>query len=68
MTDQDIINLAYDYADCFTSGIMFKDEQLIEFARALLGTPEAPAPEPEPEPFYRDPAVEPILEQFRNSK
>jgi hypothetical protein len=49
MTDQDIINLAYDYADCFTSGIMFKDEQLIEFARALLGAPEAPAPEPEPE-------------------
>lgn len=64
MTNEDIINLAYDYADCFTSGIMFKDEQLIEFARALLGTPDAPAPEP----FYRDPAVEPILEQFRNSK
>ena len=68
MTDPHIINLAYDYADCFTSGIMFKDEQLIEFARALLGAAEAPAPEPEPEPFYRDPAVEPILEQFRNSK
>ena len=68
MTDQGIINLAYDYAACFTSGIMFKDERLIEFARALLGAPEAPAPEPEPEPFYRDPAVEPILEQFRNSK
>ena len=68
MTDEDIINLAYDYADCFTNGIMFKDEQLIEFARALLGAPEPPAPEPEPEPFCRDPAVEPILEQFRNSK
>jgi hypothetical protein len=50
------------------AALCFKDEQLIEFARALLGTPEAPAPEPEPEPFYRDPAVEPILEQFRNSK
>ena len=67
MTNQDIINLAYDYADCFTSGIMFKDEQLIEFARALLGAPEAPAPEPELEPFYKDPNVEPILERFRSA-
>jgi len=36
MTDQEIINLAYEYANCFSSGIVFKDEQLIEFARAVL--------------------------------
>ena len=67
MTDQDIISLAYDYADCFTSGIVFKDEQLVDFARALLGA-SVPVSEPEPEPehFYKDPQVEVILEQLRS--
>lgn len=67
MTDQEIIYLAYDYASGFSSGIMFSEEQLIEFARALLGAPEAPAREPKPEPFYKDPNVELILERFRSA-
>jgi hypothetical protein len=67
LTDQDIISLAYDYADCFTSGIVFKDEQLVDFARALLGASvPVSEPEPEPEPFYKDPQVEVILEQLRS--
>jgi hypothetical protein len=36
MTDQDIIHLAFEYMECMDGCICFKDEQLIEFARALL--------------------------------
>lgn len=63
MTDQEIIHLAYEYANCFSSGIMFSEEQLIKFARASLDVPSAPAPEP----FYKDPNVELILERFRSA-
>lgn len=51
MTDQEIIDLAYEYANCFSSGILFKDEQLVEFARAVLEKAQQPQ---DPPPDYRD--------------
>lgn len=50
MTPEEIINLAYDHANCFTSGIVFSEEGLVEFANALLSA----VPEPKPVPDYRD--------------
>ena len=58
MSDQDILNLMYDYADGFTSHILFNEENLLKFARALRGElPSAPVLGS----FYADPAVEKFL-------
>lgn len=67
MTDQEIIYLAYEYANGFSSGIMFSEEQLIEFVRALLDAPDASTAKSEPKSFYKDPNVESILERFRSA-
>jgi hypothetical protein len=46
MTDQEIINLMYEYADAFSSCVQFSEANLIAFARAIRdyvpeGTPVA---------------------------
>lgn len=48
MTDQEIINLMYEYADAFSSCVQFSEANLIAFARAIRdyvpeGTPVAKA-------------------------
>jgi len=50
MTDDDIRDLMYEYADEFTSCIQFKEESLYAFARALLDQAGYKTPEKKPEP------------------
>ena len=54
MTDDEIKDLMYEYADAFTSCIQFKEESLYAFARALLDQAVykelAAIPENKPEP------------------
>ncbi len=35
MTDEEIFNLMYEYADAFSSCAQFSKERLLEFARAI---------------------------------
>ena len=58
MTDQEILNLVYDYADGFTSHILFKEEQVLQFAKALLGQTELTV---STRSFYADPFVDQFL-------
>ena len=54
MTDDEIKDLMYEYADAFSSCIQFKEDSLYAFARALLDQAGyAPAKTPEP-PAYTD--------------
>ena len=46
MTDDDIRSIMYNHASAFTSGIMFSDQGILDFAHELLGTVP---PEPEDE-------------------
>ena len=62
MTDQEIIDLAYEYANCFSSGIVFKDEQLVEFARAVLEKAQQPQ---DPLPDYRNHFTSAYLKALR---
>ena len=52
MTDDDIRSIMYNHASAFTSGIMFSDQGILDFAHELLGTVP---PEPELEPEDEDP-------------
>ncbi|NDI16386.1 MAG: hypothetical protein EBY83_00195 [Verrucomicrobia bacterium] len=52
MTDDDIRNIMYNHANAFTSGIIFSDQGILDFAHELLGTVPL---EPEPEPEDDDP-------------
>ena len=52
MTNQEVLDLAYEYANCFTSGIVFSDENLVNFANAILA--QASALPPAPQEGYRD--------------
>jgi hypothetical protein len=52
MTDDDIRSIMYNHASAFTSGIMFSDQGILDFAHELLGTVPL---EPEPEPEDDDP-------------
>ena len=35
MTDQEIMDLVYEHADCFTSFVKFTDANILAFARAV---------------------------------
>jgi hypothetical protein len=46
MTDDEIRSIMYNHVSEFTSGILFTDQGILDFAHELLGTV---APEPEDE-------------------
>lgn len=38
MSDDEIMDLVYEHADCFSSHIQFTDQGILNFARAINGT------------------------------
>jgi hypothetical protein len=50
MTDEEIQEIMYMHANCFTNYICFTDQGVLDFARALLDQAGYKAPTPEPEP------------------
>lgn len=54
MTDEEILELALVHATCFTSCVQFSDQDLIAFARELLGRAAPPEQESESEREMRE--------------
>lgn len=50
MTDEEIQEIMYMHANCFTNYICFTDQGVLDFARDLLDQAGYKAPTPEPEP------------------
>ena len=61
MTPEEIISIAYEHANCFTSGIVFSEEGLVEFANALLSA----TPDPEPKPDYSNAFTDAYVKMIR---
>ncbi len=61
MVTEEFINRAYCHANCFTSGIVFSEEDLVEFAKALLSA----TPEPEPRPDYSNAFTDAYVKMIR---
>lgn len=63
MENKEIIHLAYEYADSFTSGFIFSEDNLIDFAKAILNYSAAI----KPQPFYKDKFTEDYIKELTSS-
>ncbi len=50
MTDEEIQEIMYMHANCFTNYICFSDQGVLDFARAVLDQAGYKTPKPQPEP------------------
>lgn len=64
MNDEDIMNIVYDHADCFSSGIMFSDQGIIDFANAIINANHLTAPKEKP--FYKDSWTENFMKNLND--